>query len=139
MLAGCWTEDLSPYWLLGWDILQFLVLWAAPLKLFIAHPIESAGKVIGQKPSQYVQSLIKERGLHRGMNRRRCESLGTTLESAYQEIINTTEERITELQSQNKISTVNVVFINFATLPSPVKWSWYLPMPGNNGNSVEEG
>lgn len=68
-----------------------------------------------------VQSTTKERRLHKGMNKRSYESLGAILESAHQKTINATEKRITDMGSPNKISRVNVVFINFVTPPSPVK------------------
>lgn len=95
-LADCCTEGLSSF---QGSSLQFFAIWASPLEQLTTWWLareslqrESANKTVGQKPSQYVQPINKKRALHKGTNRRRCESLGTILGPAHQKIINTSSE-----------------------------------------------
>lgn len=92
-------EGLSSFLAIREGILQVFAIWASPLEQPITWQLarenlqrESANKTIDQKPSHYVQSINRERGLHKGMNRRRYESLGTMLGSAHQKIIDTSGE-----------------------------------------------
>lgn len=90
-------------WLLDGGTHQFLAIWANPLEQLTTwqlarEPIESLLSRLLVRST--TSGPYQGEGITQEHNRKKCESLGAILEAAHQDIINTTEERMTELNTE---------------------------------------